>query len=344
MSGSSAEALPDAAASRRGDLERFVVVAVSTPIGSRQSARVQDGYFPRGDSVLRRVHEERLVGLFYGQRALCIGALSPLNYVGTSEHSYAMATPFRRLVHTGNAFEKVYFGTRDEADSVLAYVEKLHRRVVGELPEDAGATPKGTPYSALDPALMLWTVAVIADSAQRFYELFVRRLSDGERESLWQEYVEFASLFGMPRSAAPESYPEFRRWWTAQLASERMFLTDEARYVGYATAFEIPLPGPHQPAKLVHDLIMLGSLPERARELYGLRYDRRDRLAFAAATRAIRAGRPLLPARLARGYNTGSFGRVAATERWRIDRGRPTPQVLDDGPGPLPSGRYLLDR
>ena len=159
------------------------------------------GYFPRGASILRRVHDERAVGLLYGQRALCIGALAPLNYVGTSEHSYAKLTPFRRLAHTGKAFETVYFGSRQEADRVLAYVHKLHERVNGTLPEDAGVTPAGTPYSAFDPALMLWTVAVIADSAQYFYELLVRRLSDGEREQLWQDYVRFAELFGMPRAS-----------------------------------------------------------------------------------------------------------------------------------------------
>ncbi len=43
-----------------------------------------DGYFPRGSSMLRRVMEQKAVGLLYGQRALCIGALKPLNYVGTS--------------------------------------------------------------------------------------------------------------------------------------------------------------------------------------------------------------------------------------------------------------------
>ena len=53
-----------------------------------------DGYFPRSTSILRRVHEERAVGLFFGQRALCIGALAPLNYVGTSEHSNGKLTPF----------------------------------------------------------------------------------------------------------------------------------------------------------------------------------------------------------------------------------------------------------
>jgi uncharacterized protein (DUF2236 family) len=70
--------------------------------------------------VLKRVHEERMVGLLYGQRALCIGAVMPLNHVGTSEHSYATLNPFKRLVHTGNAFETIYFGSRSEADRVLA--------------------------------------------------------------------------------------------------------------------------------------------------------------------------------------------------------------------------------
>jgi hypothetical protein len=32
-----------------------------------------EGYFPRGRSILRMVQEERLVGLHYGQRALAIG-------------------------------------------------------------------------------------------------------------------------------------------------------------------------------------------------------------------------------------------------------------------------------
>jgi uncharacterized protein (DUF2236 family) len=76
-------------------------------------------------------------------------------------------------VHTAEAFEQIYFGSRAEADRVLAYVHALHQRVRGALPFDAGATRAGTQYSALDPLLMLWTVAVIADSAQCFYELLV---------------------------------------------------------------------------------------------------------------------------------------------------------------------------
>jgi uncharacterized protein (DUF2236 family) len=291
-----------------------------------------DGYFPRGSSMLRSVHEEHLVGLMYGQRALCIGALAPLNYVGTSEHSYAKLTPFKRLAHTGKAFELIFFGTRAQADQVLGYVNRLHHQVQGTLAQDAGPFAAGTPYSAFDPALMLWTVAVIADSAQRFHELLVRELSADEREHLWQDYLRFGELFGMPRERSPATWEEFRAYYRGRLASDEMYLTDEARYIGYATAFEIPMPAVQQPGKRVHDLLMLGSLPPRVRELYGLGYTRRQQLAFDAAVRAIRAARRATPAPLARGWNTRSFDGVARTERWRIEHGKPTPQMRDDGP------------
>ncbi len=281
--------------------------------------------------MLRRVHEEHLVGLMYGQRALCIGALAPLNYVGTSEHSYAKLTPFRRLAHTGKAFELIFFGTKAEADRVLGYVDRLHERVKGELPEDAGPFAAGTPYSAFDPELMLWTVAVMADSAQCFYELLIRELSERERDELWQDYLRFAALFGMPLDGAPANWSEFRAYYRDRLASDEMYLTDEARYVGYATAFEIPMPAIQQPGKRVHDLLMLGSLPRRVRELYGLGWDRRRQLAFDSAVCAVRTARRLTPSPLARGRNTRSFDGVARTERRRIEQGKPTPQIRDGG-------------
>lgn len=289
---------------------------------------MDEGYFPRGRSVLRRVQGERLVGLHFGQRALCIGALKPLNYVGTSEHTRQKLTPFRRLAHTGKMFETIFFGTREEADRVLATVHRMHERVNGTLPEDAGPHyPKGTPYDAFDPELMLWTIAVMADSAECFYELFIRRLDQHEREAFWSDYVRFGELFGMHRGAAPPTYGDFRAWWQEQLAGEDLHLTPEARVVGAFTAFEIPLPAHLQPAKRVHDLIMLGSLPPRVRELYGMSWSPSHQAAFLAVTAAMRAARPLAPRPLARGYNTRFFELVAGTERRRIERGKPTPQV-----------------
>jgi uncharacterized protein (DUF2236 family) len=284
------------------------------------------GYFPEG-SILRKVHSERAVGLFYGQRALMIGALNPLAFVGTIEHTNAKLKPFQRLAHTAEVFETIFFGTRDEADKVLAFVHKLHERVGGEMPEDAGTVGKGTPYSAFDPELMLWTLAVIADSGPIFYELFVDSLSSDEHERLWQEYVRFGELFGMPRDVAPRSHADFRAWFEGKLASDEMHLTDDAREIGYSTAFEIPLPGYRAAAKAVHDLIMLGSLPSRVREIYGLPFTPRQQRAFRATVRAMRGVRPITPRVIREGYNTSSFRLVARTERRRLREGQRTPQV-----------------
>jgi uncharacterized protein (DUF2236 family) len=301
-------------------------------MGSKGTNHRHDGYFSPDSSVLRRVHDERLVGLFYGQRALCIGALAPLNYVGTSEHTHERTMPWKRLARTGKAFETVFFGSRAEADDVIARVHNLHERVNGVLPEDAGVFPAGTPYSALDSELMLWTVAVMADSAQRFYELFVRQLSSDEREALWQDYLRFGELFGMSRDSAPPTHAAFRSYLDSRLASGRMFLTPEARQVGYQTAFEIPMPHSYQLAKQVHDLIVLGSLPARVRELYDLRYTRASAFVFAFMVLALRVGRSIGPSTLVRGWNTRFFERIARTERWRIEHGKPTPQLWDREP------------
>ncbi len=286
-----------------------------------------DGYFPPG-SMLRRVHEERAVGLLYGQRALGIGALAPVNFVGTIRHTQALDRPFRRLVRTAKAFETIFFGTKAEADAVLALVERLHQQVEGELPEAAGPFAAGTSYSAFDPELMLWTMAVIADSAEVFYELFVRHLSNDEHEELWSDYVRFAELFGMPRGAAPGSYGEFRAWWNARLAGDDAFLTEDARYVGSAVMFQIPVPASRWPAMKLHNLIMRGSLPPRVQELYGLRWTQAEAAAFRAAVAVLRAPRPLAPRRLRAGTNTRSFDLVGSTEKARAARGQPIPGAL----------------
>jgi len=291
------------------------------------SPAIDDGYFPRGRSVLRQVHEERLVGLFFGQRALAIGALHPVNYTGTSRSTGGRERPFRRLTRTALDFEAIYFGTRAEADRVLAKVGKLHARVRGELPHAAGPFPAGTPYDAFDPHLMLWTVAVTAESALYFYELFVRPLSAAERDAFWRDYVRFGELFGMPRAVAPGSWSEFAAWWDEQLASDAMHLTDEARDTGRFVAFEIPMPAIDQPAKRLHDLVMLGSLPPRVRELYGLSWSPLQARAFPLAVASLRALRALAPASLRRGSCGRSFALVERTERERLARGRPTPQL-----------------
>lgn len=281
-----------------------------------------NGYFPRG-SMLRRVQGERSVGLLYGQRALMIGALNSRTYVGTATHSRYRTEPFRRLAATGKMFETVFFGTREQADKVLAVVQTMHERVEGELPEDSGGYEPGTPYRAHDPELMLWTIAVAAESSAYFYDLLVRPLRTRERDAFWADWVRFGELFGMEPAVAPASWSEFRSYFDGFLASERTGLTKEAREVGLGVAFQIPTARFAAPAMELHNLIMLGSLPDGVRQHYGLRWNRAQQAAFLAITRALRSSRPLSPRIIARGRNGGRFEDVAKAEAKRIKAGNP---------------------
>ncbi len=161
--------------------------------------------------MLRRVHEEHLVGLLYGQRALCIGALAPLNYVGTSEHSYAKLTPFKRLAHTGKAFEPIFFGSRAEADRVLSYVEPAPPPGQGSAAGGRRAVPGRHPL--LGVRLRADAVDGGRDGRVRAVLLRAARPRAGDPASatqLWQDYLGFAELFGMPLDRAPATWEQFR--------------------------------------------------------------------------------------------------------------------------------------
>lgn len=287
-----------------------------------------DYYFPPGRSPARRVHGERSVGLLYGQRALLIGALEPLTYTGTMLSTGAGDRPFTRLARTAKIQETVFLGTKAEADRALAAVHRLHERIKGELPEAAGAHVAGTAYSAFDPELMLWTLAVIADSGRAMYETMVAPLSNEEREALWQDYVRFGELFGLPRDAVPSSHREFAAWWEAKLASSELHATAHALEMAPLVAFRQPVPLPARLNLEAQNLVIKGTLPPRVRRIFGIGWSPAHEAAFRSIAAAHRRARPALPRRMRRGRNDYFFDVVTQAEQRR--GGTPTPR-LDTG-------------
>ena len=281
-----------------------------------------EGYFPPGSSLLRHVHSQRAVGLLYGQRALMIGALNPLAFIGTTERSKAQDKPWKRLVHTANLFETVFFGSRQEADRALAFTHRLHSRVRGTLASPVGPYPAGTAYSAFDPELMLWVIAPMYDSARTLFELLVRPLSPAEREQLWSEYLDFGELFGMPRESAPQSTAALTSWWCGQFASERVFLTDYARAVGRSIALRLPLPVWARAAMRAGTHLLIGSLPPPVRSAYGFRWSGLDEAAFQALAAGHRTARPLVPGLIRSGPCRSFYAAVARQERHNAASGK----------------------
>jgi uncharacterized protein (DUF2236 family) len=291
------------------------------------------GYFS-ADSMAVEVMSNRAVGLSYGQRALVIGAAHPQLAVGTIEQTAHRETPYNRLMLTARLFEAVFLGSKDDADRALEFTRRKHQTVSGVMPAAAGPHyPAGTPYNAFDPYLMYMTMAFAFDSAHHMQNLLVRRLTPEESERLWQDFVRWAELFGMPRSAAPGSYPEFRADFDAYLASDKLYLTDQARTVGCylagAKRGDYDVPPPLRPLFRTIDLVVKGSLPRRIRAMYRFAWTPAHRVAFRAAVHGTRAlyvqpprfvPRPLDP--VLRGSNMGPFKIVANTERRQLRRGR----------------------
>jgi uncharacterized protein (DUF2236 family) len=274
-------------------------------------------YFPPGRSLARRVHGERSVGLLYGQRALLIGALEPLTYTGTMLQTRSGDRPFERLARTAKVQETVFLGTREEADEVLARVHRLHETIEGELPAAAGPHPAGTPYSAFDPELMLWTLAVIADSGREMYETLVRPLDPDERERLWADYVRFGELFGLPPSEIPASHAEFKAWFDGKLAAPDLGATEHGLEMAPLVAFRQPVPWAARGNLAIQNHIIKGTLPPRVREIFGIRWSRAHERGFRALAAASRRTHDRFPYRMRRGRNDVFFDVVTEAERRR---------------------------
>jgi len=102
----------------------------------------------------------------------------------------------------------------------------------------------------------------------------------------------------MPRDAAPVTYGEFRAYWEEIWSGDELHLTDEARDVGLAIAFEIPMPRYLHPSRRVHNLVLAGTLPPDVRVLYRVAWGPMHEAAFRSVVRGLRGARPVTPKRL----------------------------------------------
>lgn len=288
--------------------------------GMRDGEESDRGYFPRGESVLRRVHGAKAVGLLYGQRALLMQATHPLAFAGLMANTDGLDAPFRRLARTATTMERIFFGSRAEADAVTARVRSMHARVEGTLATAAGPHPAGSAYRGDDPEFLLWILACLADSAEAVYERLVRRLTEAERERYWEDYLLLGELFGLDRSHAPAGHAGYRAYMDERLAGDELHVVDQAHEIARRVAFDLPLPANRTPGLWVTNFLVLGLLPARTRALYGLRWDPARQVAFDGLCASLRMGGRVTPASLRRGPSAAEYALVARTERRRLER------------------------
>jgi uncharacterized protein (DUF2236 family) len=234
-----------------------------------------DGFFG-ADSMVRRLHRERVVA-FSGLRALFMQACEPLGVVGFEQHSIIFDDPRTRLLRTDERMSRVYFGTAEQAERTGRIVRAMHRRVRGVTDEDYGPVPAGTPYDASDPALGLWVLATLADSALLYYERVLGTLDPDDRERYWAEYRRVGELLGLPSDSMPAGVADLRDYVNGRLTDGSLWINEDRRDRAKKMLFEPPFTGfmrvATTPIRETIKLISVGMLPSQVRTLLGFSWD-----------------------------------------------------------------------
>jgi uncharacterized protein (DUF2236 family) len=275
-----------------------------------------EGYFAP-DGVAWRVGREAAL-LLGGGRALLLQVAHPLVAAGVAAHSDYRENPWRRLEQTMSTVWTIVYGTRGEADAAVARVRALHGRVNGRLAKAMGPYPEGTPYSALDPELLLWVHATLVDTALLVYRSWVGPLGEAEQRSYYEEMKTMAILFGTPEELIPPTLDDFRLYMREQLESDEITVTETAREIA-ATVLRPPLPLLLEPAMRGLALLTVSMLPPRLRTGYGFHWDTLRATLVGASRRWTRhVVMPLLPDLL---RAVGVSRRAEGRRGIEIDRG-----------------------
>jgi uncharacterized protein (DUF2236 family) len=246
----------------------------------------RDGYFAP-ESVIRRMGSSPLVPLLGGGSAVLLQVAHPLVAVGVVEHSDYHDDLWKRLVGTLRALYLITFGTKEEAERAGQVVRTVHVRVHGHTDRQLGVFPAGTPYSASDPALMLWVHATLVHSSLGIYHRYVRRLTVGEQEAYYREMAVVARIFGTPADAIPPTLTDFRDYLRGQLEGREIQVTQPAQKVAHVI-LRAPLPLPLRLLAPAHRLSTAALLPARLRHEYGLAWTPGRAVALRGAAQSIK--------------------------------------------------------
>ncbi|WP_187369209.1 oxygenase MpaB family protein [Baekduia soli] len=250
------------------------------------------------DSLLRRVHREKVVALS-GPRALLMMAAYPVAFEGFFMATGALGDPYVRLRRTAEVMDTIAWGSRADADRQTRRVRAMHARARGVLPRAAGPFPAGTPWAADDPDLLLWIVACLADSAVLVYDRYVERLSYAERDAYWADYRVIGRLFGLADEDMPATWGDLQAYMSRMLASGDLVVTPTAREVGIDVVLRPPVPARVRPLVELSNVITVGLLPAGIRRGYGFSWDPARALAIRGGAEYVkRVLVPLLPGRL----------------------------------------------
>ncbi|MGQ0591182.1 MAG: oxygenase MpaB family protein [Gammaproteobacteria bacterium] len=242
--------------------------------------------------------QREIVLLLAWSPAILLQLAHPLVARGVADHSTFRTERYgwrHRLRRTVDAMLRLSFGTERDAQVALERINAIHDRVHGHLPEAAGIFPTGTPYSAHDPALLMWVHATLVHMNLRVYELFVDRVAPEDRDRYCaEEATAIEGGLGIPVGWLPRSATELDRYLDGMLARGEIAVTDTTRTLARAILHpHVPRLG--APATTVLRFITIGLLPPAIRAGYGFPWSARRDTALRGLAWQVRALLRLTP-------------------------------------------------
>jgi uncharacterized protein (DUF2236 family) len=247
-------------------------------------------------SITARINAERLA-LSGWCRAILLQVAHPLVAAGVAEHSSfrgGALAPVLRLRSTVRAMLAISFGAPDAQHRALEGIRTIHRRVHGRLGHGVGVYQAGTPYSAEDPALLLWVHATLLESVVLVHERLVSDLTAAEKDAYCAESAWTAVALGAFDPDVPRTWRALNRYMEVEYASGRIAVGEEARALADAVLGP-PLGRLVWPALWLNRTLTIGWLPPVLRRQYGYRWTPGRARRFEYTLRALRLSRSITP-------------------------------------------------
>ena len=244
-------------------------------------------------SMMWRIGSRALIGAHGSGRALMLQIAHPWVTRGIDEHSETRADPLARGARTFIAVLSIVYGSLDQAIRESKVVHRVHTRIHGNLPYDAGAFSQGSHYQANEAHAMLWVHATLWETSICMYELFVGPLSAAEKESYYQETKLFAYMFGIPDEILPPNWNEFIEYNQKMWNSDLLAVNEETKTLA-GFLFSPLHPTLTFPTAWLK-LVTAGSLPTAVREKYGFRFNSNDEKWFQRGVKTVSFFEPATP-------------------------------------------------
>ena len=248
-----------------------------------------------------RINAERVV-LVGWLRALLLQIAHPLIAAGVTDHSsfrMSSAAHFGRLQQTIEAMLHIAFGTVHERERAIEGIRAIHRRVHGTLGAPCGVYPAGTPYSAEDPALVLWVHATLVESVVLAFEQLVEPLTPNERDVYCADSAAVAIELGATPEKTPRSWDALRAYLVERYASGEIAVGHQARVLSSALLMGSSGWLARGIARPLMSLVAAGLLPPQIRDAYELRWSTGRSTVFHGVIRLVRCVRRISPDRVA---------------------------------------------